>query len=131
MSKEIISFIFKRQYDIDILYTYKSFNRICKFKLHLTVLDMWHIKQRVCNTEGNLRVFHKKFYRLVKLLPLNYLQLYLVNIPPASPSSESLARLMTSSSESKVRMDMTEPNTSSRTTVMWSSQLTRIQGLTK
>lgn len=64
---------------------------------------------------------------------VNYLQLYryLVNIPPASPSSESLARLMTSSSESKVRMDITEPNTSSRTTVMWSSQLTRIQGLTK
>ena len=56
---------------------------------------------------------------------------YFVKIPPASPNSESLARRMTSSSESKVRMDMTDPNTSSFTTVMWSSQLTSIQGLTK
>lgn len=77
------------------------------------------------------RVIYMYFTRGFIDEPVNYIQLYLVNIPPASPSSESLARLMTSSSESKVRMDITEPNTSSRTTVMWSSQLTRIQGLTK
>lgn len=38
---------------------------------------------------------------------------------------------MTSSSVSKVKTDITEPKTSSLDTVMWSSQLTRIQGLTK
>lgn len=67
-------------------------------------------------------------------VPFIYFQItppYFVKIPPASPYSELFARAMTSSSVSKVKTDITEPKTSSLDTVMWSSQLTRIQGLTK
>ena len=57
------------------------------------------------------------------------LDTYFVNIPPARPNGESLARLSASSSVSNANTDMTLPNTSSRTTVMSSVHLLRMQGV--